>query len=95
MGFKLCASDIPAALKDSILMPLNELDMILNAELPTAIRLTRSNVAILKRVLESRKNNQFDYEIDEKEEDITIEMNYIVLSPRHWSAADFAELFTI
>jgi hypothetical protein len=29
------------------------------------------------------------------EESITIEMNYNVPSPRHWSAADFAELFTL
>ena len=58
----MTASDVPASLKDSILMPLTELAMILKAELPSSIRLTRSNVTILRRVLDARKSNEFDYE---------------------------------
>ena len=91
----MTASDVPASLKDSILMPLTELAMILKAELPSSIRLTRSNVTILRRVLDARKSNEFDYEFDDEEDDLVIEMNYIVASPRHWTAADFAELFTL
>ena len=95
MNVKMCASNVPASLKDSIHMPLTELKMIISSELPTAIRLTRSNVEILQRVLDARSMNQFDYEFDDEDDNLVIEMNYYVPSPRHWTAEDFAELFTL
>lgn len=94
MAFKMCASDVPACMVDSIWMPLSELAMILKEELPTLIRLTRSNRMILNRVLDARKREEFDYEVKEDDDDdnVVILMNDYIASPRHWIEADFAEV---
>ena len=97
MSAIMTATQIPAHLFEAVTMPLEELAKVINGEEQTAMRLTRTNLTVLRQVLEARTENRFDYEqfaleelpeiivISDSEmgddDDIVIMMNDFIASP--------------
>jgi hypothetical protein len=89
----MTSAQVPAHLKEAITMPMEDLREIITGNLSSSLRLTRSNIFMLKKILAARTSNQFEYmefEVTETEsemeseiddDDIVIEMNDFIPSP--------------
>ena len=91
MNFEMTAAEVPTKLMDAITMEIEELNLVINGELWSSIRLTRSDTAVLIRVYDARLFNKFDYQEFELEAaaNVLILMNEVMKSPQYWSQSDF------
>lgn len=91
----MTAAQVSVALTDAITMTIDELEMVINGEIQTSIRLTRSTTKDLQLIFDARLVNKFDYQEFQAEADdnMIMMMNEIIKSPQHWSQTDFEELY--
>ena len=94
MAFKMTAAEVPVALIDAITMTIDDLEMVINGQISTCMRLTRSTTELLKLIFEARLDHQFDYQEFQSEVDdnVIILMNEIIKSPQYWCETDIEEL---
>ena len=89
---QMSAAEVPANLAETIVMQIEDLQKLIDGEIPCSFRLTRAHISVMNRVLAARMANQFDYgefqvtedvesEAEIDDDDIIILMNDIMPSP--------------